>query len=857
MIISIFLASCLHGVIAQVCTGSCGPISIVPPVNTITAVIGNGPLNISVGYPHIAFHTQKLDFGMAFVNSKLSQGTNISLQLVYSGVLDPNDYHKLPTNSIPHSPELYSEVMGINIAKGVIVSMTNYMTGNFYTKKYTIQSQIPLQAYDDVSSNNEWYGVPRVADIRGLNVNITTFEYCGLKLPPPLDMNWTLPYSESWNWYTFVNYTRDLHKCGVLIPYWLIECSTHPFIMAIIQSFGGSLLKTDGTSNIMSDNVYKATSDIIVPFLKYGGKEMVSNMINASAPGMTAYLENPSRDFSIPAYLGQTTCDIPTDQPIGMSQTTAGKSGISSSATPGQYTPGFYWSMTMSKAALADNVSDIVWDWILFNSDFGSDSTFAYNYYKSKNTIPVMLNGRNKPFFQNLASKSTTWLYNQPKGYSMLYPNNANEWIARFEEEGRLNMYIACLSPYHENQGIDYCRMRLHKSVNYLALRQCRNDDLIMVLSVCESGGSIGFRYVDAQWDKAKLNITCRADETPLPTMYNSIIECDYWDEASSYSFLLTIMSSIAVVIQVCAGLMVAHHRKNPRIKARSWVFSEVIFLGCLLLSSAPYMFPGKISARGCAYAMIALTTGVTVIICALVIKTYRIYTIFMKQSVKITTVRLRDGRMILYLFVLMIPHVILILVYLGMESYERNVTNTVLLEGDLTMSVITDLCYYGENWMLITWSSYWAFMLISLLYMTVSVSKEFSEGTSLGDLYHLLTEKTFLRSLSYVIFMVCSIYLPMVVLIINDAKVKLVFTGIIGDVVSIIITTVYIYSDASSIFFPSASVIGGGRYETRVSDGAIPRIAVINIKGSVEENRSFVITHSPTSPHIPTKVIT
>ena len=857
----LLLLCLLPSVLAQVCTGSCTAIAIVPPIGTITAVIGNGPINVSIGYSHIAFHTQKIALGKGFVNEQMTKGVNISLQLMYCGVLDPNNFYKLPVGAIPHSPELNSEVMGINVLKGVIVPITEWMTKNFYTKGYTLQEQIPLQAYSDVSFDNEWYGIPWVADIRGININRTTFATCGLKLPPPLSTNWSLPYTESWNWYTFVNYTKALRDCGVLIPYWQIECTTHPFIMAIIQSFGGTLLKTDGTSNIMSDNVYKATADIIVPMLKYGGPEMICVWINCTAPGMKAYLENPGRDSSIPAYLGQSTCDIPSNQPMGMSMVTGGRSGVSGSATPGRYTPAFYWSLTMSKRAVLDGVQEIVWDWILFNSDFGTDTTFAYNYYKSRNAIPVPLNGRNKPFFQNLVSLSTTWTHNQPKGYSMLYPNKANEWLGRFEAEGRLNMYIACLSPWPlpagpgtkvpegHDRSIDYCRKRLHDSINYLALKQCDDDSLSMKLSECTSGGSVGFRDVVAEWDAEKLNISCRSDETILPTIYNTQIQCDYWMGTSSYSMLFKVISTLSVVIQVCAGCIVFIHRTNIRIKARSWVFSEIIFIGCTILASATYTFSGPSTDPSCATGMILFTTGTTLIFGSMTVKTYRIYCIFTQKQIQI--VRFSDTKILLYLLILTIPHIIILLSYIGSGVYMQNLPSTVLLPRGKVLLFPRTACYYGDDSMLISWSLYWALLLLSLLYMTVSVSKEFPSGTEMGELYHILTERGFLRSLSYIIFIVTSVYLPMVVFILTDSNTKLVFTGLVAVVVSVIVTGVYIYSDATSIFFPTASIIGG-KYGTKVSDGSL---SVGRVRSAPDETKLIVVT-SPGSPPSPPRVV-
>ena len=130
-------------VFAQVCTGHCTALTFVPKIGTITATIGNGSINVSIGYSHVSFHTQKVTIGKTFVNEQSAKGVDISLQLMYCGVLDPNDFYKLPTSSLPHSPELNSEVMGINVLKGVIVPITEYMTRNFYTKGYTLQEQIP------------------------------------------------------------------------------------------------------------------------------------------------------------------------------------------------------------------------------------------------------------------------------------------------------------------------------------------------------------------------------------------------------------------------------------------------------------------------------------------------------------------------------------------------------------------------------------------------------------------------------------------------------------------------------------------------------------------------------------------
>jgi len=583
------------------CRGQCTTATTIPSIGQKTAWVGNGDIEITIGYSQNNFVSVKLPFVIDWVQSLLyptvdrSETYNVTAIFQYNGILEPYVMHSLPDDLVPHTADILGNILSQLIIDDEIVPIGDMLTAFWNTHKRLlladyVPSTLTFVSQDIGGKGEQTFGIPYFGNIRPLSVNQVTFAKCKIKMPPaPGAYNGWAPastpptnFSPS-STYTCADFVKQyiaLANCNVSIPYQNGEGWTPFFFASCLQSYGLNLINADGTSALNTPAAINFLDTVLKPML-LASRTGTEYMVNASSPSMKAYLSTPESEWDPFATfpLGMMTTLIPATTPQGMAELTGAKPpAVTQCYTPDNVGPNYVWVLTVSSRA-PPLQQYLGFDWLRYNALIVQQSsnvsapvqlTPLGQSYLAANRLPYMISGRTSPPFVALINKTPNLQIVQDvntKGISLSAPSAPTSWEARSIAEGVYNGLFACLGL--KNLSSAYCANRTSVLMNFLNLRPClsSNPGDIEYIKIQNPGQDVcsGVYFTSyARWNTSRINKTCtiqyQSTMTGVTLVTTSFVPprtlLDGDALILSNETFEAVFTLISVIIHICAFLL-------------------------------------------------------------------------------------------------------------------------------------------------------------------------------------------------------------------------------------------------------------------------------------------------------------
>ncbi|TYZ61029.1 hypothetical protein PybrP1_012118 [[Pythium] brassicae (nom. inval.)] len=155
----------------------------------------------------------------------------------------------------------------------------------------------------------------------------------------------------------------------------------------------------------------------------------------------------------------------------------------------------------------------------------------------------------------------------------------------------------------------------------------------------------------------ASLSAECRGGVT-LPTPV--LLECGYVPHGDSRFIAVLVLAIVLAAVFFVGLVFVYWNRAQPIIKRSQYQFLLALLLGGILVCSAAWSYAGLPSDALCTTRPVTITYGFTLIFGSLVVKSLRVYRVFLSGAMKRVVLSTKTMFKILFVF-LMIDTVILV----------------------------------------------------------------------------------------------------------------------------------------------------------------------------------------------------
>ena len=173
-------------------------------------------------------------------------------------------------------------------------------------------------------------------------------------------------------------------------------------------------------------------------------------------------------------------------------------------------------------------------------------------------------------------------------------------------------------------------------------------------VSECDAGG--GGRGVVFAWllpnpADATTSLECSGDASSLPS--DTIIDCEYAPSGSPTVVVMVVFCSLCMAFYTLLFLQIYMKRKNPIMSRSQYEFLLIMLVGAFMNGFASINYAGPPRIANCFTRPVFLSSGFTITVGALLVKSMRIQKIFMSKSFK--KVRVTVRQMIVHLTQLLV----------------------------------------------------------------------------------------------------------------------------------------------------------------------------------------------------------
>lgn len=169
------------------------------------------------------------------------------------------------------------------------------------------------------------------------------------------------------------------------------------------------------------------------------------------------------------------------------------------------------------------------------------------------------------------------------------------------------------------------------------SLPPCSPPDSMPVGRQCLTNGKrlIEFVWKIADPNNPALSLECdsTAPQSQLqPPMY---IDCEYTPANSTASIAIAAVTSLVMLIILVSMVLIAKHRNIPIIRRSQYEFLEVMLAGALFICVAVLLFSGEPTDFLCGARPTAIAFGFTMVFGSLIVKSLRVYRVFLSRKLK------------------------------------------------------------------------------------------------------------------------------------------------------------------------------------------------------------------------------
>ncbi|DAZ94697.1 TPA: hypothetical protein N0F65_000012, partial [Lagenidium giganteum] len=269
-------------------------------------------------------------------------------------------------------------------------------------------------------------------------------------------------------------------------------------------------------------------------------------------------------------------------------------------------------------------------------------------------------------------------------------------------------------------------------------------------VSSCESDAtrSVKFFWLLPNHSDPSRSLECQ-DGAHLPP--NVKIDCEYMPFSSSGFVVVVIFAIILTVTFATAMVLVYWHRMAPIIKRSQFELLELMIVGGIIMCAAAIVYAGKPTYALCGARPVLISVGFTTIFCALVVKSFRVYRVFMRSAMKRVTV---TTTMMLKVFVVLaIVDILIIGSWFAADFPVPHIDVVSATEFDGTVERIS--CKSSSfifTALLMFWKTIVLFMGLYLSFLIRKVSADFQESIWIfGSALVVLFASTLAIPVSYI----------------------------------------------------------------------------------------------------------
>jgi hypothetical protein len=451
----------------------------------------------------------------------------------------------------------------------------NGFFNQFATRTGEIFSDNFIQKYFyDYFYDGNWMGIPLNTDIRIMYYNKTTFDRLSLKYPPP-HATWG---KDEWNWKKFTEYAIAINASRVgpgfeFVSGWDEELK---FVTMAARDYQITLVNSTGKCGLTGTAFRQLYDDVLLPlFGPHGAANR--DFLPMSHPDLLRILSSPMMD---PLQQPMVCCSGSIQNTIGMTIDAPSWAPyhshryhpqLSPNGTIGQvYMPGkatFLGGAGMAMTAKSKR-KELAWTYM----EMFSKAPFSVIFNTNLNTL--------SPYYQ-VMDGAIEWagveydvVKNQyKKAVPVQYPQSSFPQFTELESRKPFRALLLEIA----FKGFDYNTVsdRMCRVVDHILLPTCSSEHMVLSEKPCNPNTLT--RNLTYSWSKEK---RCKGGERLLQD-----IELVCSAVTADSQLAIGVLSTTGVVIALFIILMgIVHmYRERPAIKTSSYVFTQMMIVGCIV----------------------------------------------------------------------------------------------------------------------------------------------------------------------------------------------------------------------------------------------------------------------------------
>lgn len=151
----------------------------------------------------------------------------------------------------------------------------------------------------------------------------------------------------------------------------------------------------------------------------------------------------------------------------------------------------------------------------------------------------------------------------------------------------------------------------------------------------CDAASKRTVKYYWLLPDPMNASQSHECDMTSFTLPNDVSIDCEYMPTTSPLFAVIAALDIIIAILLAVAMILVYRNRQAPIVKRSQFELLELMIFGGVLVCAAILLYAGKPSAALCALRPVLISCGFTTIFGALIVKSLRVYRVFMKSTMK------------------------------------------------------------------------------------------------------------------------------------------------------------------------------------------------------------------------------
>ncbi|KAG4091180.1 hypothetical protein H8356DRAFT_1052196 [Neocallimastix lanati (nom. inval.)] len=532
-----------------------------------------------------------------------------------------------------------------------VISLNDYFEEYMNNNKNIFSTKFIKQVEYEYSIDGYYVAVPLITDIRIMYFNILTYKNAGLDFPPPLGNR------KSWTWKDLVDDVRKLDKYfeenniqSNPFDFYGLYDEEMKFLSIILRNYGVPTISSENrcgycSSEINRNNTIKAIDEVVRPLFEIINKRRKKHewcTFKETNPIIEKWLKtkddnqnvkNEYRDLkntSIECVMNvrnNSTDGIIFSSPPSMAgnNIVTTKAELSSNKGLGvAYVPGNFSFLGGSGLMITKKVSKerqkIAWEYILHLTE----GKYLNDIGKGSLMLPPYDTILNDPEWNN--SNWDIYIQQLRDSFPIQYPRRTFPEFSQLEVKHPLRYMFFDL--FERGTKTAIAVKRVCNDIDYNLEGKCTMNDYAFNKDKCKKGKLI-FAV------KKNENFSCHGGveiDTDNDEIYT---DCPYEDYDSTYGLIILVLIIGGITLSVIYISLFTAYRKADPIRRASYWFSVIIVFGSILMYISVLLDLGVSNSNFCYIKMWLLVLGFGCSLGGLVVKAFRIYSIFNNRDLK------------------------------------------------------------------------------------------------------------------------------------------------------------------------------------------------------------------------------